>query len=107
MHQTQSFRYLIGFSNEKSAGRRYKQCFLLDKSCRNQHTTFSAVLRQQRKSDVMTSFGHSARSTIHCKAGSSLLVFECNDYFISSGDRAEETRSYIRKPIILKSSTRT
>jgi hypothetical protein len=28
MHQTQSYRYLIDFSYEKSAGRRYRQCFL-------------------------------------------------------------------------------
>jgi hypothetical protein len=41
---------------------RYKQCFLLDKSCR---TIFSAVLRQQRKSDVMTSFGYSTRSAVY------------------------------------------
>jgi hypothetical protein len=39
-------------------------CFLLDKLSRKMFTIFSAVLRQQRKSDVMTSFGHSARSAI-------------------------------------------
>jgi hypothetical protein len=59
MHQTQSSRYLICFSYEKSAGRRYRQCFLFDKSCRKMYTIVSAVLCQQRKSDVMTSFGHS------------------------------------------------
>jgi hypothetical protein len=32
MHQTQSSRYLIGFSYENSAGRRYRHCFLLNKS---------------------------------------------------------------------------
>jgi hypothetical protein len=32
------------------------------------YTIFSAVLRQQRKSDVMTSFGHSARSAVYHKA---------------------------------------
>jgi hypothetical protein len=37
-------------------GRRYRQCFLLDKSCRKMYTIFSAVLRQQRKSDAMTYF---------------------------------------------------
>jgi hypothetical protein len=47
-------RYLIGFSYEKSTGRRYRQCFILDKSCRKMYTIFSAVLRQQRRSDVMT-----------------------------------------------------
>jgi hypothetical protein len=29
------------------------------------HTIFSAVLRQQKKSDVMTSFGLSARSAVY------------------------------------------
>jgi hypothetical protein len=58
------------FLYEKSAGRQYRQCFLLDKSCRKMHTIFSAVLRQQRKCDVMTYFGHYARSAIYHKAGS-------------------------------------
>jgi hypothetical protein len=31
------------------------------------YTIFSAVLRQQRKSDVMTYFGHSARSAVYYK----------------------------------------
>jgi hypothetical protein len=35
---------------------------------------FFAVLRQERKSDVMTSFGHSARSAIYHKAGSPLTL---------------------------------
>jgi hypothetical protein len=54
MHQTQSSRYLLGFSmkNLQVAGRRYKQCFLLDKSSRKMYTIFSTVLRQQRKSGV-------------------------------------------------------
>jgi hypothetical protein len=38
--------------------------FFLDKSCTKMHTIFSAVLRQQRKSDIMMSFDHSARSAI-------------------------------------------
>jgi hypothetical protein len=38
MHQTQSSRYLIVFSYEKSAGRRHRQCFLMDKSCRKMYT---------------------------------------------------------------------
>jgi hypothetical protein len=33
------------------------------------YTIFSAVLRQQRKSDVMTSFGDSACSAVYYKAG--------------------------------------
>jgi hypothetical protein len=33
---------------------------------------FSVVLRQQRKSDVMTSFGVSARSAVYYEAGSRL-----------------------------------
>jgi hypothetical protein len=69
MHQTQSSRYLTGFSYEKSAGRRYRQCFILDKSCRKMYTIFSAVQRKQRKSDVMTCFGHFARSAIYYRGG--------------------------------------
>jgi hypothetical protein len=38
------------------------------------YTIVSAVRRQQRKSDVMTYFGHSARSAVYYKAGSSLPV---------------------------------
>jgi hypothetical protein len=74
MHQMQSSRYPIGFSYEQSAGRWSRQCFLSDKSCiyRIMYTIVSAVLRQQRKSDVMTSFGHSARSTVYYQAGSPL-----------------------------------
>jgi hypothetical protein len=34
------------------------------------YTIFSAVLRQQRKSDVMTSFSHSDRSAVYYEAGS-------------------------------------
>jgi hypothetical protein len=74
MHQTQSYRYLIGFSYEKAAGRRYRQCFLLDKSCRKMYTIFSAVLRQQRKSDVITSFGLTACSAVYYQAGSPLRL---------------------------------
>jgi hypothetical protein len=55
MHQMQSSQSVFSF--EKSGGRRYRQCFLLDKSCWKMYTIFSAVLRQQRKSDVMMSFG--------------------------------------------------
>jgi hypothetical protein len=47
---------------------RRRKCFLWDNSCGKTYTILSAVLRQQRKSDVMTSFGHSARSTVYCKA---------------------------------------
>jgi hypothetical protein len=63
----------------KSAGRRYRQCFLLDKSCRKIYTIFSVVLRQQRKSDVMTSLGHSAHSTVYYKAASplSMRLLQC------------------------------
>jgi hypothetical protein len=72
IHQTQSSQYLIGVSYEKSAGLWYRQCFLWDKSCRKMHTIFSAVLRQQRKCDVKTSFGHSARSAVYYEAGSQI-----------------------------------
>jgi hypothetical protein len=72
MHQRKVQDISIGFTYEKFAGRRYRQCFLLDKSCRKMsgkmHTIFSAVLRQKRKSDVMTSFGHATRSAIYYKA---------------------------------------
>jgi hypothetical protein len=37
----------------------------LEKSCRKMYTIFSAVQRQQRKSDVMMYFGHSARSAVY------------------------------------------
>jgi hypothetical protein len=37
----------------------FRQCFLLDKSCRKMYTIFSTVLRQQRKSVAMTYFGFS------------------------------------------------
>jgi hypothetical protein len=33
--------------------------------CRKMYTICSAVLRQQRKIDVMTYFGHTARSTVY------------------------------------------
>jgi hypothetical protein len=32
------------------------------------YTFFSAVLRQQRKSDAMTSFGHPVRSAVYYRA---------------------------------------
>jgi hypothetical protein len=38
MQQTQRSQYLIGFSYETSAGCRYRQCFLLDKSWRKMYT---------------------------------------------------------------------
>jgi hypothetical protein len=47
--------------------------FFLKKSCRNMYTIFSAVQRQQRKSDVMTYFGVTACSAVYYHAGSSLV----------------------------------
>jgi hypothetical protein len=67
MHQTQNSQYLIGFSYEKSARHQHG---LLDK-----YMIFFAVLRQQRKSDVMTYFGHSSRSAVCYKAGSQLNIY--------------------------------
>jgi hypothetical protein len=73
MHQTQSYRYLIGFSYAKSAGRRHRQCFLVDKSCTKMCTIFSPAFRQQRKSAVVTSFGCPLAATsireqvFHCR----------------------------------------
>jgi hypothetical protein len=64
MYQTKGSRYLIV--------RRYRQCFILDKSCGKMYPIFSAVLRQQRKSDVMVYFGLAARSTVYYEAGSPL-----------------------------------
>jgi hypothetical protein len=58
MHQKQSSQYVIGFSYEISAGRQYRQCFLSGK-------ILSAGQRQQRKSDVMTSFGLAACSAVY------------------------------------------
>jgi hypothetical protein len=71
MHQTQSPQDLIGYAHEKPAGHRYGQCFLFGKTCRKMYTIFSAVQRQQRKSDVMTSFGFTASSAVYYHAGSS------------------------------------
>jgi hypothetical protein len=79
MHQTQSSRYLIGSFVWKIC-RMQVICFLLDKSCRKMYTIFSAVLRQQRKSEIMTSsFGHTARSAIYYQAG-----FPLNRFFFFS-----------------------
>jgi hypothetical protein len=38
------------------------------------YTIFSAVLRQQAKSDVMTCFGNSARSAVYYQAGSPFVT---------------------------------
>jgi hypothetical protein len=46
MHQTQSSRYLICFSYEKSAGRRYRPCFLLENYAQ-MYMVFPAMIRQQ------------------------------------------------------------
>jgi hypothetical protein len=46
--------------------------FFLEISCRKMYTIFSAVQRQQRKSDVMTYFGLTAFSAVYYHAGSSL-----------------------------------
>jgi hypothetical protein len=72
MHKMQSSRCLIDFSCETSASHRHRQYFLLDKSCRKMYTIYSAVLRQQRKSDVMRYFGHTARSAVYFKPDSLL-----------------------------------
>jgi hypothetical protein len=52
------FTSLYGFRMKNLQDGRYRQCFLLDKSCRKMYTIFSPVLRQQRKSDVMTHGPH-------------------------------------------------
>jgi hypothetical protein len=57
--------------NQQDAG--YRQCFVLDKSCRKMYTIFSVLLYQQRKSVVMASFGHTGRSAVYYKAGSPLI----------------------------------
>jgi hypothetical protein len=44
----------------------------LEKSCAKMYTIFSAVQRQQRKSDVMTTFGLTVCSAVYYHAGSSL-----------------------------------
>jgi hypothetical protein len=48
--------------------------FSLEKSSRNMYMIFSAVKRQQRKSDVMTSFGLAACSAVNYHAGSSSIA---------------------------------
>jgi hypothetical protein len=66
MHQTQILDLSSVFRNEKLAEHRHRQWFFLDKSCRKMSRIFSAVLMyvNKRKSVVMTSSVHSARSTI-------------------------------------------
>jgi hypothetical protein len=51
------------------------------KSCRKIYTIFYAVLRQQTKSDVMTSFGHSACSAVYYQAGSPLRCSAKSAFF--------------------------
>jgi hypothetical protein len=55
--------------------------FFLEKSCRKMYAILSAVQRQQRKSDVMTSFGLTACSAVyyqvsHCRI-LIILVLPC------------------------------
>jgi hypothetical protein len=54
--------------NQQDAG--MDNVFFLEKSCRKMYTIFSAVQRQQRKSDVMTSFGLTACSAVYYHARS-------------------------------------
>jgi hypothetical protein len=58
--------------------------FFLEKSCRKMHMIFSAVQRQQRKSDVMTSFGLTACSAVYYHAGSSLCDGTFNLFYSRS-----------------------
>jgi hypothetical protein len=58
--------------------------FFLEKSCRKMHTIFFAVQRQQRKSDVKTSFGLAACSAVYYHAGSS-LAWQKAQQFTSMG----------------------
>jgi hypothetical protein len=48
--------------------------FVLEKSWTKMYTIFSAVQRQRRKSDVMTSFGLTVCSAVYYHAGSSLAL---------------------------------
>jgi hypothetical protein len=48
--------------------------FFLEKSCTKMYTIFSAVQCQQRKNDVMTSFGVTACSAVYYHAGSSFIA---------------------------------
>jgi hypothetical protein len=64
MHQKQSSLDLQDTGIDK--------VFFLEKSCRKMYTVFSAVQRQQRKSDVKTYFGLAACSAVYYHAGSSL-----------------------------------
>jgi hypothetical protein len=65
MHQKQSSQYVIGFSYENLQDADTDNVFFLEKSCRKMYTIFSAVQRQQRKSDVMTAFGLTACQLRH------------------------------------------
>jgi hypothetical protein len=82
MHQKQSSQYVIWFSYEKSAGRRYRQCFLFGKM----YTIFSAVQRQQRKGDVMAYFGLPACSAVYYQVPHSFAL-NCSVFIDQSCQR--------------------
>jgi hypothetical protein len=94
MHQKQSSQYVIGFSYEKSADAGIDNVFFLEESCRKMYTIFSAVQRQQRKSDVMTSLGLTACSAVyyqvpHCRFLIHLLSMGRHMFY---ANRANELR---------------
>jgi hypothetical protein len=81
MRQKQSSQYVIGFSYEKSVlqDTGIDNVFFLEISCRKMYTIFSAVQRQQRKSDVMTSFGLAACSAVYYQVPHCLRI-DCERY---------------------------
>jgi hypothetical protein len=84
MHQKQSSQDIIGYmrmKNLQDAGK--DNVFFLKKSCRKMYTIFSAVQRQRRISDVMTSFGLAAYSAVYYHAGSSLKVDKSCEYDVA------------------------
>jgi hypothetical protein len=108
MHQSSRYLVVVGFSYEKSAGCRYRQCFPSDKSCRKMYMIFSAVLCQQRKRDAITSFGHPVRSAIYYKAGSPcqwiIWKFGSTDY-VAHGGAVSSSGSYLMEKNVTSLNT--
>jgi hypothetical protein len=76
--------------------------FFLEKSCRKMYTIFSAVQRQERKSDVMTSFGLTACSAVyyqvpHCRFLIAVVFIqqELSTAFSLTSDVASQIRLYL------------
>jgi hypothetical protein len=65
MHQSKDLNMSSVFRTKNMQDTGIDNVFFLEKSCRKMYTIYSAVQRQQRKSDVMTSFGLIACSAVY------------------------------------------